>query len=82
MTSKIYYTKYEYAKVLGARYLQLSSGEHPKISREECAELHFDAMLIGQREMEKNLLELQVKRVLPNGVEKIYDSKDMILRPR
>jgi DNA-directed RNA polymerase subunit K len=61
---KIEYTKYERARMIGSRALQLSMGAPflVKLSQEELAELRFDPIEIALKEFEEGVLPITVKR--------------------
>jgi len=61
------FTKYEVARVLGARSLQLAM-DAPillKLSKEELDELNYNTLKIAERELESEVLPITVKRPLP-----------------
>lgn len=61
------YTKYEKARMIGSRALQLSMGAPflVKLSEKELAELKFNPIEIALREYEEDVLPITVKR--PEG---------------
>jgi DNA-directed RNA polymerase subunit K len=66
------YTRYEIARILGARSLQLAM-DAPillKLSKEELDELNFDVLRIAERELDAEVLPITVKRPLPKRSEK------------
>lgn len=66
------YTRYEIARILGARSLQLAM-DAPillKLSKEEMDELNYDVLRIAERELEADVLPITVKRPLPKKSEK------------
>ncbi|MBU0456900.1 MAG: DNA-directed RNA polymerase subunit K [Nanoarchaeota archaeon] len=58
------YTKYEKARMIGSRALQLSMGAPflVKLSTEELKKLRFDPIEIALREYEEGILPITVKR--------------------
>lgn len=67
MTKKQEFTKYEKARILGARALQISM-DAPlllKITEEELNNINYDPLLIAERELESGILPITVKRPLP-----------------
>jgi len=61
------YTRYEIARILGARSLQLAM-DAPillKMSSEELDELNFDVLKIAEKELDAEVLPITVKRPLP-----------------
>src|SRR3989344_7465981 len=67
------FTKYEIARILGARSLQLAM-DAPillKLTKEEEEELNYDTLKIADKELEAGVLPITVKRPLPKKSEKI-----------
>ena len=62
------YTRFEVARIIGARALQLSLGAPPllKLSKEE---LKKSPIEIAKMEFEKNVIPLTVKRKMPPKLE-------------
>lgn len=58
------YTKYERARMIGSRALQLSMGAPflVKLSPQELTKLHYDPIEIALREYEDGILPITVKR--------------------
>ena len=66
------FTKYEIARILGARSLQLAM-DAPillKIDEKELDELNFDSLKIAEKELKAGVLPITVKRPLPKKSEK------------
>ena len=66
------YSRYEIARILGARSLQLAM-DAPilvKLSKEERDDLNYDVLKIAEKEFESNVLPITVKRPLPKKSEK------------
>lgn len=66
------FTKYEIARILGARSLQLAM-DAPillKLSKEEEEELNYDTLKIAEKELEAGVLPITVRRPLPKKSEK------------
>lgn len=61
------YTKYEKARMLGSRALQISMGAPfmMPISEEELKEMKFNPVAIAKKEFDAGLIPLTVKRPLP-----------------
>lgn len=57
-------TRFEKARIIGARALQLSLGAPPFINVPSTAHTSLD---IAMEELEKRVLPIVIKRVLPNG---------------
>ncbi|VVB78162.1 DNA-directed RNA polymerase subunit K [uncultured archaeon] len=61
------FTKYEVARILGARSLQLAM-DAPillKLTKEEEEDLNFNTLKIAERELEAEVLPITVRRPLP-----------------
>ena len=60
-------TKYEKARILGARALQISMGAPflVKISSEELEKLGFNPIEIAKKEFEAGVLIMKIKRPMP-----------------
>lgn len=61
------FTKYEVARILGARSLQLAM-DAPillKLTKEEEQELNWDTLKIAEKELESDILPITVRRPLP-----------------
>ena len=65
------YTKYERARILGARALQISANAPIliKISEEKLEEMNYDPIKIAELEFEEGILPITVKRPLPKKIE-------------
>ena len=57
-------TRFEQARIMGARALQLSLGAPPFITIPKDARISLD---ISMEELEKKLIPITIRRVLPNG---------------
>lgn len=66
------YTKYEVARILGARSLQLAMDAPVllKLSKEEEEELNFDSLKTAEKELESEVLPISVRRPLPKRSER------------
>ena len=66
------YSRYEIARILGARSLQLAMDAPVlvKLSKEEQDDLNYDVLKIAEKEFESNVLPITVKRPLPKKSEK------------
>lgn len=65
------FTRYEIARILGARALQIAM-DAPlllKMSEEELKEIRYDALKIAEEEFNANVLPISVKRPLPKRKE-------------
>ena len=60
-------TKYEKARIIGARALQLAMGAPMllKLSKADMEELQFNPIRIAMREHEKGILPITIKRPMP-----------------
>jgi DNA-directed RNA polymerase subunit K len=66
------HTKYEIARMLGARALQIATGAPfmLKLSEKQLEEIQFNPITIAKMEMEADILPLTVKRPLPREVQR------------
>jgi DNA-directed RNA polymerase subunit K len=65
------FTKYEVARIIGARALQIAM-DAPillKLSEEDLKSLDYDALRIAERELEDNVLPIAVHRPSPQKVQ-------------
>ncbi len=69
-------TRFEYARILGARALQISMGapilvetieNNPKESTTKAEKEQGDPLLISEREIKQRLLPILIRRTLPDG---------------
>lgn len=79
MEPKKEFTRYEIARVIGARALQIAM-DAPllmKISEEELKEMKFDAIQIAEKEFEANVLPITINRPIPQRKkEKLVEIKE------
>ena len=61
------YTKYEIARMIGSRALQISMGAPflIKLTKEQLEELRYNPVRIAELEFKKGVLPITVKRPLP-----------------
>ena len=66
------FTKYEIARILGARSLQLSMDAPVllKLSKEDEEKLNFDTLKTAEKELTADVLPITIKRPLPKKSEK------------
>ena len=62
------FTKYERARILGSRAMQIAMGAPflIKLSEKDLEELHFNPIEIAKREFEQGVIPITVKRPLPH----------------
>ncbi len=67
------FTRYEVARILGARSLQLAMDAPVllKLTKEQKEELNFDPLKTAEKELESDVLPITVKRPLPKKSEKV-----------
>ena len=71
-----YLTKYEKARVMGTRALQISMGAPVQIQ----VEPHItDPIIIAEKELQAKKLPLIVRRYLPNGEYEDVDVRNLII---
>ncbi|MFH1455653.1 MAG: DNA-directed RNA polymerase subunit K [archaeon] len=60
-------TKYEKARVIGARALQLAMGAPMilKLSKKDLEDMHYNFVSLAKREFEQDKLPITIKRPLP-----------------
>lgn len=70
MDKKIIYTKYEKARIIGARALQLAMGAPLliKMSKKDFENIKFSPIEIAKKEFEEGILPITIKRPLPGRV--------------
>lgn len=84
-TEKLVFTKYERARILGARALQLSMDAPVlmKIPDEMLSNLNFDPLRIAETELDGGVLPISIKRPLPEKTkEKLKEIKETELVSR
>ncbi len=61
------FTKYERARLIGARALQISMGAPLllKLSEEDLENLRYDPIKIAKLEFDKNIIPISIKRSMP-----------------
>jgi len=78
---EIKHTKYEIARILGARALQLSMNAPVllKMNKEEMEAVNYDPLKIAEMELYAGVLPITVKRPLPQrSIEKIIKVKEEV----
>lgn len=68
---KIEYTKYEKARMIGSRALQIAMGAPflIKISDKDLENLHYNPIEIAKLELEEGVIPMTVRRPLPETKE-------------
>ena len=71
MDKKIIYTKYEKARIIGARALQLAMGAPLliKMSKKDLEDIRYSPIEISKREFDEGILPITIKRPMPIKVE-------------
>ena len=66
------YTKYEKARMIGSRSLQLAMGAPflVKLSKDELEKINYNPIKIAQIELEQGVLPITVKRPMPASQKK------------
>lgn len=78
---EIKHTRYEIARILGARALQLSMNAPVllKMNKEEMEAVNYDPLKIAEMELYEGVLPITVKRPLPQrSIEKIIKVKEEV----
>jgi len=72
LNEQIQYTKYEIARMIGGRALQIAMGAPflIKLSKKNIEDIRFNPVKIAQLEFEKGVLPITVKRPLPEKKKK------------
>jgi DNA-directed RNA polymerase subunit K/omega len=65
------FTKYERARIIGSRALQISMGAPfmIKLTKEELEKINYDPIEIAKREFDAGLVPMTVVRPLPKKIE-------------
>jgi len=65
------FTKYEIARILGARALQIAMNAPVlvKISEEKLKEIRYDSLEIAKIELQEEVLPISIKRPMPKRIE-------------
>lgn len=65
------YTKYEVARLIGARALQLAMGAPLllKVSKDNMEKINYSPVELAKMEFQKNLLPITIKRPMPSKME-------------
>lgn len=68
MVKKINYTKYERARLVGSRALQLSMGAPflVKLNEEDLEKMKYNPIEIAKLELKEGVLPITIKRPLPH----------------
>jgi len=74
------YTKYEVARILGARALQISANAPIllKLSKEQLEVMHYDPIKIAEHEFDAGVLPITVKRPMPKKIELIQEFNEVV----
>lgn len=72
------YTKYEKARIIGSRALQISMGAPflVKLSQKEIESLSYDPVKIAMLEFEQGALPIEVERPLPDTMKEAVKEED------
>ncbi len=64
---KVIYTKYEKARIIGARALQIAMGAPLliKLKQEDLERINYSPIEIAKMEFEKDILPITIKRPMP-----------------
>ena len=70
MDKKIIYTKYEKARIIGSRALQLAMGAPLliKMDKKDFENIKYSPIEIAKREFDEGILPITIKRPLPGKV--------------
>jgi len=69
MDDKMNYTKYEKAKIIGSRSLQISMGAPflIKLNEKDLEKIRYNPIEIAKMEFEENVIPITIKRPLPKS---------------
>ncbi len=67
---KMKYTKYETARIIGARALQITMGSPLliKVDDEKLQKINYSSIELAKEEFRKNVLPITIKRPLPKKI--------------
>ncbi len=70
MAEKMIYTKYEKARIIGARALQIAMGAPMllKLGDEDLKKINYNPVEISKMEFNEGILPITIKRPLPGRV--------------
>lgn len=73
MADKLRFTKYEIARMIGSRALQIAQGAPfaLKLSEKDLEDIGFNPIEIAKKEFEAGVLPLDVKRPMPKDKLKV-----------
>ena len=76
------FSKYEVARILGARALQLYMNAPLllKVSKEELEEINFNSLKLAEKELESGILPITIKKPFPEKSEAILKTEKQIGR--
>ena len=72
------YTKYERARMIGSRALQLSMGAPflIKLSKKDLQEIKYNPIKIAAKEFDEGVLPISIKRPFPNTMKKVKEEPE------
>ncbi len=67
------HTKYEKARIIGARALQIAMGAPTlvKLDKKLLEEVNYNPVLIAKKEFETGIIPITIKRPLPKKLEEV-----------
>ena len=68
-------TKFERAKILGERAIQISNGAEVKVKVDDGV---WDPMIIAEKELREKKIDYIIRRYLPNGDYEDWDINELI----
>jgi DNA-directed RNA polymerase subunit K len=74
------YTKYEIARILGARALQISANAPIllKLTKEQLDDMRYDPIKIAEAEFESGILPISIRRPLPKKIEGVLEFREIM----
>lgn len=72
------FTRFERARIIGSRALQIASGApfHIKLSKKELEDIGYDPIEIAKKEFDAGVIPMTVSRPLPEKVEGTEEEKE------
>ncbi|MBS3167767.1 DNA-directed RNA polymerase subunit K [Candidatus Woesearchaeota archaeon] len=72
-------TKYEKARILGARALQISQGAPllVKLSEKDLERINYSPIEIAKIELEKGVIPMDIKREMPKIIKEDSETKEI-----
>ncbi|MFH2021510.1 MAG: DNA-directed RNA polymerase subunit K [archaeon] len=78
------YTKYEKARMIGARALQLSMGAPfaLKFSKKDLEDMKYNPVRLATKEFDADAIAMEIRRPMPSSIRKKTDKGSMEMNPQ